>query len=358
MKVIVEKEPLAAALARAALVANRKASLSILGSVHLVAGGKNLTLEATDLSAAVSELVPAVVDGAMDLHVDARGLLQRVELFPPESAITLTQTDTHLKIAAKGRQSYSMLFGKGEDFPKLQAPPKGHSVKIDEGWVQRVKLALHSTSEDDKRAHLSSEAMFPIDGVVGVTSTDGHRMFRAGPCQGEPAVLLPLFACKLLAKLQTKFEWMAIGKSSVFFTGGGVTFSAKIPDAKAPPYDQVVPRIEEATFAARMSRDALVEAIRRVEVTGRVATMTNDAASLVLFARSVDGEEGWSSAGCSVVNGTLKRPVSFQASYMREAAEATAPNEDGTLEIRVVDDISPIRLDGDGTVAIVMPHRL
>ena len=316
MNLLIERGPAAAAMSRAIGIVEKRQIIPILGNVALFADGATLTVRATDLEGEVLETIPAVVDGAGSITVPADKLHAIFSNADGGSQIKIAieEGDPRAKVRF-GRSNYSLPTLPAHNFP--QFPHDG----LDEGF----DLPAATLAEMISRVAWSTEAgdKLSIKGVVFLGTQEiegvGRQLHAMGACNAglslvrmeapEAARLSVLMPPKVSSHIRS---WLngaegtarvrcAYGQGEdrpatlIQVQHGGATYTSKLFDA--PGYFDYVARLVEGhDHSARVARDELERAIRRVLVMadGKTSTLnlTFNDGSLSIRARGDASGEG------------------------------------------------------------------
>lgn len=380
MELTISKRDFVRGLARTHGVADRKSSMPILSNVLLTAEGPtSLRFASTDLYISTSSLAPADVKKGGSVALSARVLFDIVKALP-EGDVKLTVGEQHAARIACGKVQYRIVGMPGEDFPALPDPGRATFSDVDATALgDLIGKTSFSMSTDETRPHLSG-ALFEGEGkLMRMVTTDGHRLSKAERKLDAGAMLnfdmlLPHKGVGELRRLiddlvggdRGKGEnkpvvSVAVAAGNAFFKCDSVLLSAKLVEAKFPPYGQVIP----GGFERRVivGRAALVEALRRI------ALVASDRAGGVRL-KLAPGKLGVSSENPDVGEGSEEIDVDyagnelnigFNARYLLDALSALG-EDDIAIELSGELDPGVIRPVGDNVqtdfVGVIMPMRI
>jgi DNA polymerase-3 subunit beta len=351
MKITIARNTLLPALARAATVADRKATLPVTECVLLSADATGLRVASSDLYHSVSQTVDCEVKAPGACAVPASELLRRIKAMPA-GAITIALNDKQsITITAKGtKRKFTMHALPATDFPSIPEMPGTADVMetlTTETLALLIKQVIFAVSTDETRAHLNGALFqFGEDGTLRIVGTDGHRMSIVEAqvsAEKKSDTVVPLKALQAWQKVLNNKDapttvTFAKDGSTAFLRVAGVDFSAKLTDAQFPPYAAVVP--EKCETLAVVDRAALAGAIKAVSLaassrTNGVHVTLNGA--LVVQAES--GEAGNARDELNVDYGGAEQRFGLNADYFVQALDAFECDE---VALSVTGELDPI----------------
>lgn len=392
MHVIVPKNLLAANLARAASVADRKSSNEAAHRVYIetVAGG--LELRGTDIfrslvCSAVGPGVEILIPGSVALG--AKDLLDRVK-FMPDGPVELRMDDQcGVDVRAVGAPRRYRLSGiPGSEFPKVPSRGKAEPALRLPGTVlaDLIGRTKSVVSTDETRPHVNSALFELFEERIRLVATDGHRATyaeRVVPSLGQSpsfgqglgaSLLVPLRGLGDVADLsadagEAEVAVSLVG-SDVFFEVAGVTLSIRFTDAVFPPYRMVF--ASTSTHAMRIGRLPLIDRVKAIALASNGKTggirLRAKPDRLVVEASDPDSGAGYDEVMASYTGSDLT--VGVAAAYLEDALRGMEPAKDSPgaaadeVLLSITGELDPIRIDpgtpdpGMTVVSVVMPMRI
>lgn len=366
MKLSVERNALAGALARAVAFADARSPVPILGCVKLGTTDSGLTITATDMDAEINETLPATVEQSGSLCVSAARLSGLVRGLNP-CRVEIAQEGGQIKLrAARTVASFDVIDSR--DFPEFISVGALGKFSVTAGELDRVlAMALPSMDAAGDRAQLFGLFITVTDGGIDAVSSDGHRgtICRLTP-EGEigafAGTIVPRPICIRLRSLMKGLPGsvsVEIGERLARISGGSWSINTKLIDESFPDYTRwSAPRCEtpvsfdgdELVRLLEMAEAATEAEGRfhgvRLEVSGGALTLHSGG----LSASSVNSEMEVSYSGAPV-------GVGFNARYLRDAASVLGGGE---LELHIRDAGSPGRVCRKGETeesVTVMAYR-
>lgn len=371
MKITVDQKQLKAAVTFARSVSAVKTPQPILNTVLFSKVGKMLRVSATDLELSFTSDVEASIDGDGSFALHGGDALARIAAMP-DGDIKLEFNDSRVTFTAKGtRRKFELDAFPGEEFP---------SVKRHSGEQQALVLncALLATmieatrfavSDDISRPHLASLLFRWEPGKLYLAATDGHRMATelrsVDTINSSGEMLIPLRAIGELRKILESQESVnvATAGNTAFFMFAGVEFSTRLPEAKFPPIEQVLP--------PRSGSPLRLRAKDMIDAAGAVALSAGkndnkcgilvkfDGKELSLRAESADKGVASDSVACEYSG--PKFAIGVDSTYIKQSLEGAAAEY---VAVSVAGELDPVRIEpweqggGRENIGIVMPMRI
>jgi DNA polymerase-3 subunit beta len=364
MKLKIRKDDFMRGLRLASGVADRKATLPILGCALLratKAGG--LTVAASDLAVSAQAALPATVEREGEIAVPARQLHDVVKELPGDEVRVETDATKRTTLKA-ARSEFTLLGSDAKDYPKL---PSGEApaTKVDAPMLREMmRLTGFSVSTDETRAHLAALLFEAKGGKAVCVSTDGHRLSKAGrDLPGVPecaGVLIPRKGVQEILRLLDGREapvGLSFGGGVAHVRADDVSLWARLTDGAFPPWEQVIPK--DADRGAVVSRTGLMEALGRAAIMAdrtNGITLTLGKGLLRIEAKNPDQGDAMEEVEAETKGAEIK--VGLNAAYLREwLGEASAEK----VRVSMSDQLDPVVLrpdDGSDYVGVVMPMRI
>lgn len=357
MNVSVDRSDLLRLLSLTAPVCDRKSPMPILGNVRLSAADGRVTASSTDLQTSVEAHGPcegkpgAITMPARQLHALVREL--------PAGAVSLEVDGRRLVVRANG-STFKLPTLPAADYPALpSAPAEGQRIPA-RVLAELIDAAAYAMSADDTRPFLAG-LLLDADGEIAIaTASDSHRLARAS---AECAWLLTesiLIPRRGVAELRKALDVngvaiVAVADRHLHVSTDGCNVAVKLSDAKAPPYDQVIPT--RGDRAAGVHREDLLGAIKRAALASPGDTgvgLTVAECSIVIRAESADAGEAVEQV---IVDPGGDAECRINPAYLAEAV-AALPGE--RVRLQVTGAMDPVMLwpDGDETrLSVVMPQK-
>lgn len=285
MKIRVERDGLADAVAWVARSLPSRPPVPVLGGVMLDAGtpdgepGDSLTVSGFDYEVSTTVGVPATIaDGGRAL-VSGR-LLADITKALPNHPVEIAVDGARMTITC-GSAKFSLPTMPVEDYPALPAMPQLAGEFAGEVFGEAVAQVAVAAGKDDTLPMLTGVRLEIGEGKLTLVATDRFRLamrefaWEPNEALAETAVLVPARtladAAKSLGSAGAKVELsLAANDGLLGLSGSGRRTTTRLLDADFPKYRQLLP--SEHSAAAIIEVDSLVQAIKRVSLVAERGT--------------------------------------------------------------------------------------
>ncbi|MCG8918673.1 DNA polymerase III subunit beta [Actinokineospora sp. PR83] len=375
MKIRVERDGLADAVAWVARSLPSRPPVPVLGGVLLDAGStdgsEGLTVSGFDYEVSATVGVPATVaDGGRTL-VSGR-LLADITKSLPAQPVEISVDGSRVAIAC-GSAKFSLPTMPVEDYPQLPAMPQHAGELAGEVFGQAVSQVAVAAGKDDTLPMLTGVRVEITGEKLTLVATDRFRLamreFEWKPSGDveDAAVLVPARtladAAKALGSAGRSVE-LALSPTDglLGLSGSGRRTTSRLLDAEFPRYRQLLP--SEQTSSAIIGVAPLVEAIKRVSLVADRGTQVRlEFADGVLRLSAGGDDEGSAEEELPVEFTGEPVMIAFNPGYLQDGLAAlhadraelsfTTPNRPALIK--------PVNADGEvtpGYLYLLMPVRL
>ncbi|WNV91429.1 DNA polymerase III subunit beta [Umezawaea sp. Da 62-37] len=377
MKIRVERDGLADAVAWVARSLPSRPPVPVLGGVMLDAGssegetGDSLTVSGFDYEVSATVGVPATVADGGKALVSGR-LLADITKALPNHPVEIAVDGSRMTITC-GSAKFSLPTMPVEDYPALPNMPQLAGELAGEIFGEAVAQVAVAAGKDDTLPMLTGVRLEIGEGKLTLVATDRFRLamrefaWEPNETLSETAVLVPAKtladAAKTLGGAGNKVELsLAANDGLLGLSGNGRRTTTRLLDADFPKYRQLLP--SEHSAAAIIEVDSLVQAIKRVSLVAERGTQVR--------LEFVDGGLRLSAGGDDEGSAEEELPVeytgepvtiAFNPTYLLEGVHAvrtpkahlsfTTPSRPALL--KPVDDDGGV---APGYLYLLMPVRL
>ncbi len=350
-------------------IAQRRTATPILANVRIDAGSGGLRLYATDYDVGLTRQLPATVEDQGSAALPARMLYDIVKKSQGDT-IRIEIDDNHQGELKTGTRSKYKLMGMDPgDFPEPTEVAEEPAMTVDRDlfrvWINKT---LFAASTDESRVSLAGVFLESFEGSnLRLVATDTHRLalvevpgIEAEPVLPEDGIILPRRALQELQRICVGDGDVTISVQAPYVrvAWDDTVFVFRTVEGRFPTYRTVIP--ESTSKVVIVDRSAFIQAIDRVSlvVTDRFKCVTLHfyPDSLTLTARNPEMGEGEEQIDCSYDGEELN--IGFNAQYLQEAlSQVTTDN----VELRLIDDVSPTLVYGEGDESylnVIMPMRI
>jgi len=376
MKIRVERDGLADAVAWVARSLPSRPPVPVLGGVLLDAGsdeshaGETLTVSGFDYEVSATVGVPATVAASGRTLVSGR-LLADITRALPNHPVEMSVEGARVSISC-GSAKFSLPTMPVEDYPQLPAMPQRAGALPGEVFGAAVSQVAIAAGKDDTLPMLTGVRVEFNGDRLTLVATDRFRLamreFAWEPADNvETSVLVPARTlaetAKTLGVSGAMVElWLASGDGLLGLSGTGRRATTRLLDAEFPKYRQLLPADHNATATVEVA--ALVQAIKRVSLVAERGTQVRlefTEAGLRLSAGGDD--EGSAEEELPAEFAGEPVTIAFNPGYLLDGLQAvgtdrahlsfTAPSRPALIK--------PVGEDGtvvEGYLYLLMPVRL
>ncbi|MFT7835314.1 DNA polymerase III subunit beta [Saccharothrix sp. BKS2] len=375
MKIRVERDGLADAVAWVARSLPSRPPVPVLGGVLLDAGaedgsGDALTVSGFDYEVSAQCGVPATIADGGKALVSGR-LLADITKALPNHPVEIAVDGSRMTISC-GSARFSLPTMPVEDYPQLPTMPQLAGELPGEVFGEAVTQVAVAAGKDDTLPMLTGVRLEIGEGKLTLVATDRFRLaMREFPWEpnetlGEVSVLVPAKtlndAAKTLGASGAKVE-LSLGNDGLLGLSGATRrTTTRLLDADFPKYRQLLPT--EHSAAAVIGVDALVQAIKRVSLVAERGTQVRlEFVDAGLRLSAGGDDEGSAEEELPVEYTGDPVTIAFNPSYLLEGLQAvrtprahlsfTTPSRPALLK--------PVDEDGNvapGYLYLLMPVRL
>jgi DNA polymerase-3 subunit beta len=340
-----ERDVLVEALGTAGrATASRGGALPVLAGIRAELAGGTLTLTGHDLELTIAVDIREGVNGQEDgsAVLPSRLVSDVVRSLPP-GAVEVGVEGEQARITA-GRSEFTLRVFPVDEFPRL-GEPAGEAVTIDAAQLgDALKQVVPAASGDDARPILTGVLVSAEAGGLRLVATDSYRLaVRDLPGQNllpeGQSVLVPSRALNDLTKVLAGVGELTLrlGERDASFEAGDVRLTTMLIEGDFPNYRGLIPTQHPNRLT--VSREALLEGVRRVKLLAREATpvrlaMTSDGLDLVAVTQDV----GQAHESLDAKYEGTELTVAFNPDYLLQGIEVLPGDE---VLIETVDSLKP-----------------
>ncbi|GAA1966485.1 DNA polymerase III subunit beta [Amycolatopsis minnesotensis] len=283
MKIRVERDGLADAVAWVARSLPSRPPVPVLGGVLLDAGSDGatdaLTVSGFDYEVSATVGVSATIADGGRMLVSGR-LLADITKSLPAQPVEISVDGARASITC-GSARFSLPTMPVEDYPQLPSQPAHAGELTGDAFGQAVTQVAVAAGKDDTLPMLTGMRLEISGSSLTLVATDRFRLamreFEWKPADGleDAAVLVPArtlaeAAKSLGASGATVSLALASGEGLLGLSGSGRSTTTRLLDAEFPPYRRLLP--DSHTSRAVIEVSALAESIKRVSLVAERGT--------------------------------------------------------------------------------------
>ena len=276
MKIQVERDVLAEAVAWTARALPARPTVPVLAGMRLHAGPE-LTLSSFDYDVSAQARIPVTADEEGSALVSGR-LLAEISRSLPSRPVQIS-SDGARAVLTCGSSTFTLLTMPEDEYPALpEMPPAAGSVGSD-AFASAVSQSATAAGRDDTLPALTGIRIEIEGDALTLISTDRYRLamreLRWTPARPDmsAAVLVPARALAETARALTSGAEVSIalalpgdagagGDGMIGFEGGGRRTTPRLLGGEFPRYHALLPT--QVNSVAEISTAQLAEAVKRV----------------------------------------------------------------------------------------------
>ena len=358
-----ERDVLADALATAGRAATgRTGSLPVLSGLRFALAGDQLTITGSDLDLTI-ELVITVGGEADGTTVVPARLTSDIVRSLGDPKVEFVVGADEVTITA-GRSQFSVRPMSVDDYPRLPSPAPNAVTLPAAEFAEALRQVVRAASTDEARPILTGVLLAAEGDGLRLVATDSYRLAvrdlqGASVLAADQKVLIPSRALNELQRVLGGAQELTLrlGEREATFEVGTTRVTTRLIEGEFPNYRQLIPPSYPNKLT--VSREALLNAVRRVKILARDATpvrlqITADNLRLTAVAQdvgNVDDELDATSEGAELT-------VAFNPDYLLSGIDAAAADE---ITLETLDALKPAVVRGAGKpdfLYLLMPVRV
>ena len=375
MKIVLDRDVLAEAVAWTARALPARPTVPVLAGIRLQAG-EELVMSSFDYDVSAQATVPVSAEEAGTALVSGR-LLAEISRSLPAKPVHINAADGRAVLTC-GSATFTLLTMPEEEYPALpEMPPAAGTIGSD-AFATAVSQSATAAGRDDTLPALTG-VRIEIEGeILTLVSTDRYRLavreLRWAPARPDlsAAVLVPAKALADTARSLTNGAQVSIalalpgsegstGDGMIGFEGAGRQTTTRLLSGEFPRYQSLLPKTVNA--AAELSVSLLSESVRRVALVAERNTpvrLAFSAGQLLLEAGTGDEAQAEEVIEADFSGDDLS--IAFNPQYLLDGLTAI---DSDTVRISFTESGKPALLTGkpgpDGNPEfryLLMPIRL
>jgi DNA polymerase-3 subunit beta len=365
MKLSASREALLKPLQAVIGVVERRQTMPILANVLLVAKDGQVAVTGTDLEVELVATVDVEVEGAGEITVPGRKLLDICRALPESAEVSISVSGEKLNVKS-GRSRFSLMTLPAAEFPRVGDIEAGQTLSVSQATLAKLLDKTHfSMAQQDVRYYLNGLLLETGEKWLRAVATDGHRLAL---CEveldeqkmPEQQVIVPRKGVLELQRLiggegELQIE---LGSNHIRIQLEHIRYTSKLIDGRFPEYERVIPQDTDNQLTA--DREAFRGALQRTAILSnekyRGIRLIIKKSGLLLQAHNPEQEEAEEEVEISYSGDDIE--IGFNVNYLLDAFGAIESDE---IVLAVVDGNSSCLLRDPGNDEckyVVMPMRL
>ncbi len=356
MKIHVERDVLAEAVAWTARALPARPTVPVLAGIRLHAGA-DLTLSSFDYDVSAQATVPVTADEEGSVLVSGR-LLAEISRSLPARPVQISSEGGRAVLTC-GSATFTLLTMPQEEYPALPEMPQAAGSVGSDAFATAVSQSAIAAGRDDTLPALTGVRIEIEGDTLTLISTDRYRLavreLRWTPARPDlsAAVLVPARALAETARSLTAGAEVAIalalpgddgpgGDGMIGFEGAGRRTTTRLLGGEFPRYQNLLP--SNLTATAELSTSLLAESVKRVALVAERNTAVHLAftsGQLVLEAGSGDEAQAQEILEASYEGDDLA--IAFNPQYLLDGLAAI---DSDTVRISFTEPGKPALITG------------
>jgi len=358
MKVTIDRKVFLEGLDRVKDSVGKQMALPILKNVKLTARDGSLKLFATNLSTGTVVLLRDLsIFSEGEILCDAAKLMAIVKELPETEVRIETKEKGHLIMECE-KSHFRLFTMSAEEFPSEPEIPEDKLFPVDNQFFDSLRKVKYAASSDGGRYHLNGVYL-----DKEVVATDGRRMAVIRKSLGFDNIIVPLDFTNLISKTRNREDGMTFqagcSNNTIFLKSEDLMIFGRLIDGEFPDYSQVIPN--DSLRYASVGRSKLSQAIKRIMLmSGKNYQMRFEFWPFSLILSSCtpdlgDAREEMEAEYRSDMHDDKPFAIGLNGRYLLDMLEVLKGER---VTIGMGNELSPIKIEEDESVHILMPLRL
>lgn len=250
MKVECVKDKIKEGVMIAERIAGRNLTLPILGGILLETGNKVLIIKSTNLEAGVEIEIPAKIDEAGSITVNASILNNFLNNLNKEIKVQLETVNDNLRVTTENSNTLIKALNN-DDFPVIPKITQENGFSIDSTILaEGLKSVVFAAALSDIKPEISSVYVYSKESDLFFVATDSFRLaekkIKLEQEIKEPiSLIIPLKSVTEIIRtidgLQTNLM-ISFNKNQLAINTDNLYLTLRIIDGSYPDYEQIIPK--------------------------------------------------------------------------------------------------------------------
>jgi len=367
MKFTCEKSLLLAAILTASRATVSKSPIQLLEGLLLEVEDDKLRITGYDLKTGIVTTVPADVEKAGGIVLNARLFGEIVKKMPGQH-ITISVNSGYVAQISSEMSDFEILGYPTSDYPELPTVDEQHSIEIGESILKKMISQTNFAVSDNESRPIHTGALFETEeGELTVVAVDGYRLaLRREPLENtevpELSFVVPGTALTEVERIVTDGDGQVaikLGSKHIIFTIDETLLISRRLEGDFLNYKNSLP--QQAKYQLKTEKHELIAAVERVSL---IISDKQKSPVRCVFGEGVVKLHSASALGkasdeCVIKGDGENLEIGFNDRYLIEALKA-APADDITLELN--SGVTPCIIspadDSNNFLYMILPVRL
>jgi len=367
MKFTCEKPLLLAAILTASRAAVTKSPIPLLEGLLLEAENDNVKLTGYDLKTGIVTNVPAEIETAGGIVLNAR-LFGEIIRKMPGQYVTVSVNSGYVAEISSEMSDFEILGSPTSDYPELPTVDEQDTIEINESVLKKMISQTNFAVSDNESRPIHTGALFETeDGELTIVAVDGYRLaLRREPLENNEiadlSFVVPGAALNEVERIISDGDGQVtikLGSKHIIFTIEDTLLISRRLEGDFLNYKNSLP--QQAKYNIKVEKDELISAVERVSL---IISDKLKSPVRCIFGEGIVKLHSASALGKAndecVINGDGENlEIGFNDKYLLEALKA-APADDITLQLN--SGVTPCIIspadDSDNFLYMILPVRL
>ena len=367
MKFICEKYLLLVAILTASHAAASKSPVQVLEGLLIEAEGESIKISGYDLKTGIVTTLPAEVDEAGGLVLNAR-LFGDIIRKAPGQYVTISVNSGFVAKISSELSEYEILGLPPSDYPELPVVDEGDSIEIGEALLKKMISQTNFAISDNESRPIHTGALFDTGGgELTIVAVDGYRLaLRRETFENTkvPAFnfVVPGTALDELLKIISDGDervTITLGAKYIMFSIGDTMLVSRRLEGEFINYRNTIPK--SGKYHLKVDKDDLISAVERVSlvISDKLKSPIRCVFGSGVIKMAAASALGKASDECDMQGDGEDLEIGFNDRYLVEALKAAPTDE---IKIELTSGVTPCVIspadDSNNFLYMILPVRL
>lgn len=343
-----------------------KTSIPAVECIYIKADNGALTLTGYDLELGIYTSIPAKIEEAGGILINARVLCDILKRLPGEH-VSIESDERQMANITSGEAKYSIMGMSPEEYPELPSVTGGLPVNIPQGVIKEmVRQTIFAVAVNDTSKIVHTGIKFDIEErLISLIAVDGFRLAirkEAIDYEGEHlSFVVPAKTMSEVVKLiddENSMMSIGVGKRHIEFETNGYRVVSRLLEGDFLNYKTAIPA--SSTTTVKINTKLMIESIERTsliisdKLTSPVRCLFND--NTVKISSSTTIGTATDKITAEISGDAVE--IGFNNRFLLDALKVSDTDE---VKIELNGGVSPIIIlppEGDSFIFLILPVRL
>lgn len=343
-----------------------KTSIPAVECIYIKADNGALTLTGYDLELGIHTTIPAKIEEAGGILINARVLCDILRRLPGEY-VSIESDERQMANITSGEAKYSIMGMSPEEYPELPSVTGGLPINIPQNVIKEmVRQTIFAVAVNDISKIVHTGIKFDIEErLISLIAVDGFRLAirkEAIDYEGEAlSFVVPAKTMSEVVKLIDDDESLmslGVGKRHIEFETNGYRVVSRLLEGDFLNYKTAIPA--SSTTTVKVNTKLMVDSIERTsliisdKLTSPVRCLFND--NTIKISSSTTIGTATDKIAAEIIGDAVE--IGFNNRFLLDALKVSDTDE---VKIELNGGVSPIIIlppEGDSFIFLILPVRL